>query len=591
MKNVIDTFMSYLNLYPKALSRWIVRVLALCTIAALVTGIIGFVQYGRLNQNEFSLSTVLYQTVQLFFMRFLYFEQPIPVMLDWARWLAAASILLAVVEVAKAMFRAELTAFLLKRLSGHTVVCGLSQKTQLLVCCLLKNKEQVVVIDKAPLPDLDNICHHAGGHVIEGDATHLEVLRRAGVERAAQLYALCPDDSTNCEIAAQARSIRSQVKQELRCHVHLSDLDLRQSLQQNLTKDHRNVKIDFFDLFDLEARRLLREDLPLDRGGLHKDDPRRAHLVILGFGRMGRALALRAVQVGIFASGKPIRISVIDRCAEDRQASLLFRYPMFAELCDLKFHTLDAVTLQARNLIREWCSDKEYVTSVAICFDNEPRALEVAMQLYMLLNTFDVRLAVRMARQSGLAHLFKETEVNSLEWIRPFGVYEDCCDPELLSDALDDRLAKKIHEFYEINLSPQPAPPTVSDLPGWDDISEDFRESNRQQAAHIFVKLRTIDCEVVEKSDPRPAVTEFKPDQIEMLARMEHERWVIERKLAGWTLGPRKEGSKTNPYLDDWDKVPPKIQEYDVKFVRLIPKLLDDFNRKACINKPNPTGA
>ena len=86
-------------------------------------------------------------------------------------------------------------------------------------------------------------------------------------------------------------------------------------------------------------------------------------------------------------------------------------------------------------------------------------------------------------------------------------------------------------------------------------------------------------------------MTEFKPDQIEMLARMEHERWVIERKLAGWTLGPRKEGSKTNPYLDDWDKVPPKIQEYDVKFVRLIPKLLDDFNRKACINKPNPTGA
>jgi voltage-gated potassium channel Kch len=572
-----------LDIHSIIRSRWIRRVLAACAITAIVTGIIGFVQYGRLNHSEFSFSTVLYQTVQLFFMRFSYFEQPIPLMLDLARWLAAASILLAVVEVAKTVFWEERIAFHLKRLSGHTVVCGLSQKTKLLVRYLRDHKKQVVVIDKAPLADFVHICHDAGAHVLEGDATHPETLRRAGVERAAVLYALCPDDSTNCEIAAQARCIRSQVKQELRCHVHLSDLDLRQSLQHTLTKDHQNVNINFFDLFDIEARRLLREDLPLDRGGLHKDDPRRVHLVILGFGRMGRALALRALQVGIFANDKPIRISVIDRCAEDRQASLLFRYPMFAELCDLEFHTLDAVTLQARNQIREWCSDKKYVTSVAICFDNEPRALEVAMQMYMLLNTFGVRLAVRMARQSGLAHLFKETAVNSLEWIRPFGVYEDCCDPKVLSEALDDRLAKKIHEFYATNRRSQKVPSTAPALQKWDELDEDFRESNRQQAAHIFVKLRTIDCEVVGQSDPRLAITEFEPDQIELLARMEHARWVIERRLAGWTLGPKKDGSKTSPYLVDWGQVPPKIQEYDLEFVELIPKLLDDFKMKACI--------
>jgi hypothetical protein len=196
-----------------------------------------------------------------------------------------------------------------------------------------------------------------------------------------------------------------------------------------------------------------------------------------------------------------------------------------------------------------------------------------------------------MARQSGLAHLFRETADDSLAWIRPFGVYEDCCNPELLDEALDDRLAREIHKSYVAQRLCEGASPTDPALQEWVDLREDLRDSNRQQAAHIFVKLRTIDCEVVERSDPRPAVIEFKPDQIELLARMEHARWVTERRLAGWTLGPRDADHKTSPYLVDWDQVPGEIQKYDLKFVRLIPKLLDDFNMKACLNKTNPTGA
>ena len=573
--------------------------LTACAVAAIVTGIIGFIQYGHLHHSEPSISTVLYQAIQLFSMQLARLEPPVPLMLDLARWLAAAFILLAAVEVAKAVFREERTAIHLNRLSNHTVVCGLSQKSLLLVRYLLDRRQQVVVIDKAPSTDLAHVCRDAGAYVLVGDATSPDVLRRAGVQRASELYALCPDDSANCEIAAQARCIRPhhlhQVRQapvqSLLCHVHLSDLDLRRSLQQTLAKDHHDVAIRFFDLFDMEARRLLREELLLDGDGLHKDDPRRVHLVILGFGRMGRALALRAVQVGHFANGRPIRISVIDRCAEDQRASLFFRYPKFAELCNLTFYTLNAETPQTRDLIREWCSDKEWVTSVAICFDNEPRALELAMQLYMVLNTFGVRLAVRMARQSGLAHLFRETAVDSLAWIRPFGVYEDCCRPELLGEGLDDLLAREIHKSYVAQRLREGVPPTNPALQKWDDLDEDLCESNRQQAAHIFVKLRAIGCEVVEQSDPRPAVTELKPDQIELLARMEHARWVTERRLAGWTHGPKDVVRKTSPYLVPWDQVPQEIQEYDYEFVQLIPSLLAGIQKKACIHQPNPTGA
>jgi hypothetical protein len=234
--------------------------------------------------------------------------------------------------------------------------------------------------------------------------------------------------------------------------VHLSDVDLRSSLQTVFAKGDGGVTLRFFDLFDLEARRLLREDLPLDGRGIAEDDPRQAHLVILGLGRMGRALALRAAQVGHFANGKRLRISVIDRHAETKQAALLFRYPQATEVCDLQFHTLQAETPEARQLLEQWCSDAGTITSVAICFDNEPQALEMALQLQSALHPCRVPVAIRMARQSGLARLLQEERrvgsMGRLSHIQPFGMYEDCCHPESLAEGMEDRLARRIHADY-----------------------------------------------------------------------------------------------------------------------------------------------
>jgi hypothetical protein len=118
----------------------------------------------------------------------------------------------------------------------------------------------------------------------------------------------------------------------------------------------------------------------------------------------------------------------------------------------------------------------------------------------------------------------------------------------------------------------------------WDNLDEDLRESNRQQAAHLFIKLRAIGCEVTGRDDPRPAVTGLQPDQVEVLGRMEHSRWVAERILAGWTLapGPKDVTHKTSPHLVPWADLPPDIQQYDRDFVTLIPALLATDGKKIC---------
>lgn len=576
------------------------RVLAVCAATAVVAGTAGFLQHGD------GFFTAVYQTLQMFFLESSDLPAPVPPLIEVARWLAAASTLLTVLKLGGSLFREERTGLRLHRMSGHTILCGLGHKTMRLIEHLRAAGQEVVVIDKAPPADLVQDCGYAHAHVLAGDATDQDILNLAGVRRAKRVFALCPQDSTNCEIAAQVRRIMAQSPdsaqaQPLLCHVHLSDVDLRSSLQPVFAKGPDvqrpvggggGVTLRFFDLFDLEARRLLREHLPLDDRGIGRDDSRQAHLAILGFGRMGRALAVRAAQVGHFANGKRLRISVIDRHAQMQEAALLFRYPRFREVCDLNFHSLEAETPQARSLLEKWCCDKETIPSVAVCFDNEPRALEIALQLQAMLDVCEVPIAIRMARQSGLARLLQEDRssgLGRLSHIWPFGMYEDCCHPEFLIEGTEDRLARLIHGDYvhrqrQRGVSPA-ADPVVRD---WEELDEDFRESNRQQAAHIGVKLRAIGCEIAGQTDSRPAVTAFEPEQVELLARMEHVRWLAERTLAGWTHAPGDKdiARKTNPCLVPWDQLSSGIQQHDRDFVVLIPTLLDADKKKVCRYEP-----
>ena len=86
--------------------------------------------------------------------------------------------------------------------------------------------------------------------------------------------------------------------------------------------------------------------LPLDGPGIGFHSPVSVHVVILGFGRMGRSLALRAAKMGHFANRKPLRLSVIDRHAAQQEQGFLFHYPALAteNICRLDFHPAETPT-------------------------------------------------------------------------------------------------------------------------------------------------------------------------------------------------------------------------------------------------------
>jgi len=144
---------------------------------------------------------------------------------------------------------------------------------------------------------------------------------------------------------------------------------------------------------------------------------------------------------------------------------------------------------------------------------------------------------------------------------------------ETLPDEIRDPIACEIHESFRGSfLERQSDEPSLAP---WESLVESLKDSNRAQADDLFNKLRIIGCDVrsIEENDGKSFA--FTKDEIEMLAEIEHGRWMIERLLAGWQLGEKKDVErKINPCLVAWDDLPEEEKDKDRDAIRAIPELL-----------------
>jgi ppGpp synthetase/RelA/SpoT-type nucleotidyltranferase len=136
-----------------------------------------------------------------------------------------------------------------------------------------------------------------------------------------------------------------------------------------------------------------------------------------------------------------------------------------------------------------------------------------------------------------------------------------------------ETIAEAIHEKF-LATKTASVTPTGRAVAAWDELDEDFKESNRAQARHIEEKLRDIGCAVVSARPAAEPVT-LTTDEVERLAEMEHGRYNAERLLEGWTWSEVKDDDRrTSPHLVSWTELPDDIREYDRQTVREIPEFL-----------------
>jgi ppGpp synthetase/RelA/SpoT-type nucleotidyltranferase len=139
-----------------------------------------------------------------------------------------------------------------------------------------------------------------------------------------------------------------------------------------------------------------------------------------------------------------------------------------------------------------------------------------------------------------------------------------------------DTIARAIHKNYvqEQTHHPQAQDPALVE---WDQLLDNLKDSNRRQADHIHEKLRRIGCSLNPKKGSGGDLFPFSPEEVEILAEMEHGRWVVERLRSGWKWSAQRDvARKTSPYLVAWKQLPEQVKEWDRVTVRKIPQFLSE---------------
>ncbi len=470
----------------------------------------------------------------------------------------------------------------LRRFHDHVIVCGLGQKGMLLVRALREKNWPVVVIQVSEANEYLETARDSGAVVLIGDAREAGLLKRAHIDTARHLVALCGDDGINAEIAAHARDLsQDRTYGVLVCSAQIVDPELWFLLREWEISQSGPFHLQFFNLVDSAARSLLDEFPPFEEMNL-----RSPHIVIVGKGRIGQSLLVHMARAWRdiaeeAANGKEpekLRVTLIDQDIETAIEALHLRHPELVRVCNITSLSIDINSPEFHR--GEFLFDAKghcEVTYIYVCMPNDAKALSAALSLHGRTRYYDVPIVVTMTRDSGLASLLHggNGSVKRFKSVHAVGLLERACQPDLVLGGIHEVLAMALHDKYvEDQEAKGETREKNSSLVSWTEVSEETRESNRAQARDISEKLRAIGCDIVPLTDWDAGKWVFDDDEVELMAAMEHGRWLKERADQGWTLGPRDVEKKTNPNMIPWEQVPEDGRNYNRDLVREIPNSL-----------------
>ena len=80
----------------------------------------------------------------------------------------------------------------------------------------------------------------------------------------------------------------------------------------------------------------------------------------------------------------------------------------------------------------------------------------------------------------------------------------------------------------------------------FNEMSLEYKLSNIRQARNFAMYLNVIDCFYTDKPVDFDMLTSFKQEELDVIAPMEHERWVREHIAMGWSCGAEYEDKETD---------------------------------------------
>ena len=554
--------------------QWLIVVAA--GLAALVLGLVGFREFHAATGEAHSWWDDLYLTLQLFMLESGSVNGPVPWKLEVARLLAPAVAAFTAFQALAVIFREEFEQLRIRFSKNHVLICGLGRKGSLLARSLRERGDRVVVIERDADNDLIDVTRGSGALVLIGDARTRPILRKARAGRSRHVIAVCGVDGVNAEIAVRTRDLASKRKgRALSCLVHIVDPELCTLLRMQEIERRKTAsfRLDFFNVYETGARKLLTERPPWRQDVPAPASPPR--MIVVGLGQLGESLVAQAATIwkAVAAAGDSrLRVTIVDQRAAVATESMSLRHPWIETVCEVTPLTMSTDTPEFQRA--GFLCDKEGrfdTDAIYVCLDDDSAGLSAALALNHHLAGRGVVTVVRMSQETGLASLIREEEGGPDQFtaLLAFGLLNRTCQPDLLFEGIHERLARAFHEdFRQQRLAEGETPETYPSIAAWEQLAERYRESNREAAAHIGVKLAIVGCELAPLKHAHPEPFHFTEDELDLLARIEHERWLEERQRDGWTHGKvRHEKKKIHPQLKPWSQLEKDTRGKDRRFV------------------------
>lgn len=560
------------------LSREWLPIVAVAAIGVFVLGTIGFMQ----TSPDDSLADAAYKSLQLFTVN----SGAVPhrsLALEVARYLAPLVIAAGLLSFIRRLWFRHVMAFFIRGLyHRHIVVCGLGKKGSAIVSSALARNEQIVAIEKNKRLARVARWRKSGVIVLEGDATDEDVLRTADLCGARLLFAVTGEDATNVRVIRKASSLCSggRARRPLLGVAHIStswmrDLEAGQSFPEGFAAIT-------FDAKDRAARTLIKR-LQIFEGQIaaEADAP---HVLVIGRTDLVRRLTLNAIydwweswgKKPAVQSRRPLRLTIIHPNASQEVACI--RMESLADPACYELATCaDDRAMEKREIERLTAAahaSGQPVTHAVVCCEADPHLCELAWSLVEGASRPAFRIHAVVAKRSLLDRFQRFVEARALS---PSLVVHPLMEPALdYQELAYDYIARMIHqEYLEQEKAAGRTRETNPSLVPWEGLPEALRESSRRNWLDMENKLRHIGCRIRPLVPGEKTRFAFRPEEVEDLAKREHDRWMQERIKGGWRFGELKDTErKVSPCLLPWERLDEATREKDRYLVRMIPDIL-----------------
>jgi hypothetical protein len=410
--------------------------LAALAAVSFVLGVVGFQRWFALHDTSGTFLDAVYDSIQLFTMNNGSVDQPIPLPLEIARYLAIITTVYGASAAVLAVFGERISRFGLRMARDHAVVCGLGDRGLYIAERLLERDMRVAVVERDEHAPLLDRAREAGAVIVIGDASDPVLLRNVRAHRARYVVAVCAEDGENAEIASRLASLVKEDQQAspVTAVAHVYDTELCSLLREGAVSEGGSggFRLVFFNVPESGARAMLDAVPPTA-----VDGTRPPHVVVVGLGKLGRSLVLQVAQTwsarDAIVSGRP-RLTVIDQAATTKAELLRIRYPTLDQVCELDARQMGKNAPEFERGDFLYKGGRIAVDAVYMCPDDDVHSLVMALTVLRHTRGSGVPIVVRMTQRAGFAALIdaKTAVASSFSDLHAVGILDATCDVGVL---------------------------------------------------------------------------------------------------------------------------------------------------------------